>query len=35
MSTWKTHEVAAACELTGYEIGASISKGKFQPSTTT
>ena len=35
MSTWKIHEVAAACELTEYEIGRWISKGIFQPGATT
>ena len=35
MSTWKIHEVAAACGLTEYEIGTWISKGIFQPGATT
>ena len=35
MSTWKIHEVAAACGLTEYEIGRWISKGIFQPGATT
>ena len=35
MSTWKIHEVAAACELTECGIGTWISKGIFQPGATT
>ena len=35
MSSWKIHEVAAACELTECEIGRWISKGIFQPGATT
>ena len=35
MSTWKIHEMAAACGLTEYEIGGWISKGIFQPGATT
>ncbi len=35
MSTWKIHEVAAACGLTEYEIGGWISRGIFQPGATT